>query len=211
VRGWLRERFGTGRRPAAAVRWVVVDCETSGLDAKRDSLISVAGVGVRGGRIPPGDLFAAMLRQDRPSGRENILVHGIGRERQVSGEAPQAALDGFLAFAADSPRVAYRAPFDKAMISRAARAVHRREDGVWLDLAELLPVLFPQPGGREEATLEQWLAAFGIAHPSRHDALGDAYATAQLFQVALSEALRQDFRTVGTVFRAARAGRWMGN
>lgn len=200
-----------GRRPAGAVRWVVVDCETSGLDAARDSLISVAGVGVRAGRIPPGDLFAAMLRQERPSGRENILVHGIGRERQASGEAPQAALEGFLAFAADSPRVAYRAPFDKTMISRAARAVRRREDGIWLDLAELLPVLFPQLGRREEATLEQWLAAFGIAHPFRHDALGDAYATAQLFLAALSEALRQDFRTVGAVLRAARAGRWTGN
>ena len=207
--GWLRERFGAGRRPAAATRWVVVDCETSGLDPGRDSLISIAGVGVRDGRIAPGDSFCATLRQERPSGRENILIHGIGRERQADGDAPAAAIEGFLGFAADAPRVAFRAPFDKAVVARAARAVGRREGGLWLDLAQLLPVQFPDRG-RPEATLDRWLATFGIAHPARHDALGDAYATAQLFQAALREAGLQGFRTVGAVLRAARAGKWAG-
>jgi DNA polymerase-3 subunit epsilon len=74
-------------------------------------------------------------------------------------------------------------------------------------LAELLPVLFPARG-KLESTLDDWLAAFGIAHGSRHDALGDAYATAQLFLPALAEAGRQGFRTVGGVLRAVHAGRW---
>jgi DNA polymerase-3 subunit epsilon len=206
---WLRERFGTGRRPAGAVRWVVVDCETSGLDPGRDSLISLAGVGVSEGRIAPGDSFCATLRQEHPSKRENILIHGIGRERQAGGDSPAAAIAGFLGFVAEAPRVAFRAPFDKAVVTRAVREAGRREGGLWLDLAQLLPLLFPDRG-RTEATLDRWLATFGIAHPTRHDALGDAFATAQLFQVALSEALRQDFRTVGAVLRAARAGRWTG-
>ena len=206
---WLRERFGVGRRPAGASRWVVVDCETSGLDPGRDSLISVAGVGVRDGRIAPGDSFCAMLRQERPSERANILIHGIGRDRQSGGEPPAAAIAGFLGFAAEAPRVAFRAPFDKAVVARAAREVGRLEGGLWLDLAQLLPVLFPERGD-PEATLDRWLGMFGIAHLARHDALGDAYATAQLFQVALREAGRQGFRTVGGVLRAARSAKWAG-
>jgi DNA polymerase-3 subunit epsilon len=207
VRGWLAENFGAGREPAAETRWIVVDCETSGLDAGRDSLISLAAVAVKGQRISPQDCFSAMLRQEQPSGRENILVHGIGRERQSAGESPAAALAAFFAFAGDSPRVAYRAAFDRAFIARSAQHARRRDRGRWLDLAQLLPVVFPRQGDAT-ATLEVWLAAFGVSHHLRHDALGDAYATAQIFQIALAEALRQGFGTVGAVLRAARAGRW---
>ena len=205
---WLRERFGAGRRPAVG-RWVVIDCETSGLDPQRDSLISLGAVAVRDGRISPAESFSATLRQERSSGRENILVHGIGGERQAAGEEPSAAVSALLDFAADSPRAAWRAAFDRTVIARAARAVGRAEQGLWLDLAELMPVLFP---GRAtaEATLDRWLEAFSIAHGARHDALGDAYATAQLLQVALREGSRQGFTTVGAVLRAARAARWTG-
>ncbi len=204
---WLAETFGVGREPAAHARWVVVDCETSGLDPDRDSLVSLAAVAVKEGRISPRDSFSAMVRPERAAERDNILVHGIGEEQQASGAPPAAALPAFFAFAGDSPRVAYRAPFDQAFIARAARRAPRRDRGVWLDLAQLLPVVFPKRGTRE-ATLDAWLAAFGIAHGLRHDALGDAYATAQIFQIALGEAMRQGFGTVGGVLRAARAARW---
>ena len=207
--GWLREHFGAGRTPVASARWLVVDCETTGLDPTRDRLLSVAAIAVRDGRISLEDAFSATLRQEQPSTHENIVVHGIGRERQAGGEDAAAVLAAFLSFAGEAPRVAWRAAFDKAVLVRAARAAGRRERGLWLDLAGLMPVLFPRRGS-VEAPLEAWLDAFAIAHPARHDALADAYASAQLLQVGLSEAARQGFRTVGAVLRAARSGRWTG-
>jgi DNA polymerase III subunit epsilon len=209
VTGWLQWFFHAGGEAATAARWVVVDCETSGLDSHRDTLISIAGVGVLRQRISPRDCFDAMIRQQQPSSRENILVHGIGRERQAQGEALAAAIAAFLDFAEACPRVAYRAPFDRAVLARAAARRQRARIGAWLDLAQLLPVLFPQRGA-PATTLDTWLAGFGIAHPARHEALGDAYATAQLFQIALAEASRQGFESVAAVFRAARAARWSG-
>ena len=207
--GWLREHFGAGRSPVASARWVVVDCETAGLDPARDRLLSLAAVGVEGGRISPADAFSATLRQEQPSAHENILVHGIGRERQAGGEGAEAVLAAFLSFASEAPRVAWRAAFDRAVLVRAARAAGRREQGLWLDLAGLMPVLFPRRGSAE-SPLEAWLDAFAVAHPARHDALGDAYASAQLLQIALSEAARQGFGSVGAVLRAARSARWTG-
>lgn len=188
---------------------MVVDCETSGLDPHRDSLIALAAVGVRDQRIASGDCYEVTVQPSAASSRENILVHGIGRDSQAAGQTPARALDAFLAYAAVSPRVAFRAAFDRAVISRALHEVGRRDPGRWLDLAQLLPVLFPRPGG-SATTLDAWLAYFGIEHYLRHDALGDAYATAQLFQIALARASRQGFRTVGAVLRAAEAGKWTG-
>lgn len=203
---WLGALFGAARQSVESARWVVVDCETSGLDPQHDRLISLAGVAVRGRRIATGEYFSAVLRQERPSARENILVHGIGRQRQAQGGEPEQVLAGFFAFAGDAPRVAYRAAFDRAVIARAAPG---RERGRWLDLARLLPVLFPERGA-PATTLDAWLGAFAIAHPARHDALGDAYATAQLLQIALAAGARQGFKTVAAVLRAADAGRWTG-
>ena len=205
---WLERLLGSGDG-AAEARWVVVDCETSGLDAHRDNLLSLAGVGVQRGRIPAGDWFQVTVQPAALAARENILVHGIGAERQLAGEAPASALGAYLEFAGNAPRVAFRAAFDRTVIGRALHAVGRRDAARWLDLAQLLPLLFPRLGSVPTA-LDGWLSAFGIEHYLRHDALADAYATAQLLQIALSEARRQGFGSVAAVLRAAEAAKWTG-
>ena len=51
-----------------------------------------------------------------------------------------------------------------------------------VDLAVLAPALMPERRlrGKRPASLDEWLEALGIDEVDRHDALGDAYATAQL-------------------------------
>lgn len=192
---------------AMQARWVVVDCETSGLDAARDRLLSIGAVAVRAARIRAHEAYEATVAQAVPSSRDNILVHGIGEARQRSGRPEAEVLDEFARFAGEAPCAAFRAPFDRAVLSAAARRAGIRLPRRWLDLAELLPVLFPARGTRE-ATLDAWLASFAIRHAARHDALADAYATAQLLLVALDEARRQGFASVRQVLGGARAAPW---
>lgn len=191
------------KTPLGEAQWVVVDCETSGLDARRDRLLSVAAVRVRGARIALDQSFAAVLRQAAPSAEANILVHGIGGEAQLGGRDPAAALRELLAFAGGALPVAFHAPFDAEVLRRAGVPLGKR----WVDLARLAPALFPKTKAR---TLDEWLAAFAIECPARHDALADAGSTALLFLVLLAEARRQG---VGTVERleglAAAAGKWI--
>lgn len=196
--------------PLADARWVVVDCETSGLDPKRDRLLSVGAVAVRGRRIALADAYGAVIAQARPSAPENIVIHGIGGEAQRSGRPAGEALRELSEFATGGTPVAFHAPFDAEILRRACKAagaptLPRR----WLDLARLAPALFAgrQPG---RGTLEDWLARFGIAPQARHDALGDAFATAQLLLALLEEAARQGLESVEDAMAAAEAGRWLG-
>lgn len=205
-----------GRRadvPLRAARWVVVDCETSGLNAARDRLISVGAVAVRGGRIVLGESFSAVLRQDVASDAANILVHGIGGDAQAGGRAPGDALRDFYAFLGEGLPVAFHAPFDAAVLRRAMAAAGLAAPGRWLDAAQLAPALYPGAGPAKGArrALDDWLEEFGIACPSRHDALADAYATAQLLLVLLAEAERQGAGTVERVRKLERSGRWIGS
>jgi DNA polymerase-3 subunit epsilon len=184
-------------------RWVVVDCETSGLDPKRDRLLSVGAVAVRGERIDLGETYAALVGQAEPSAPQNILIHGIGGDRQRSGRAASEVLPELWHFVSDATPCAFHASFDAEVLRRAAPAHARRER--WLDLAELAPALFAAPAG----PLDEWLARFGIEPVARHDALGDAFSTAQLMLVLLAEARRQGMRTSRELFSLLGQRRWL--
>ena len=198
-------RWPWRRTPLAAVRWVALDCETSGLDPRRDRLLSLGAVAVRAGRIELAESFGALVRQERPSEPGNILVHGIGAQAQLDGRPAAEALEAFRAFLGDGVPVAFHAAFDAALLRRAlGRSLPRR----WLDLAALAPALHPERANACRA-LDDWLAAFGIAPQARHDALGDAFAAAQLLLVLLAAAARQGVATLEGLQAAARDRRWL--
>jgi DNA polymerase-3 subunit epsilon len=206
---WWRRRRAARGALATRQRWVVVDCETSGLDVKTDRLLSIGAVAVSEARLVLEDSFVAVLRQPRASGTANILIHGISGTAQQHGVPAADALRDFAAYAARDPLVGFHVAFDRAMLTRVAGEHGLAFAGrIWLDLAELLPVLFDTLGKRCKG-LDDWLGAFSIRHPARHDALGDAYATAQLFQVALAEAQRHGLRSVRDLMGAGTSRKWV--
>ena len=193
----------------ASLRLVVVDVETSGLDARRDRLLAIGAVGVRDGSIPPGDAFETVLRQARASDHENILVHGIDETTQLAGSELADALARFLAYAGKAPLVAFHANFDRAMIARAMHpALGITPANRWLDLAAIAPVMFPEHA-RSAQTLDDWLRIFGIEHPARHNALADAFATAQLLLVTIARAQSAGARRLEDLITASTSQRWL--
>ena len=195
------------RTPLDAARWVVVDCETSGLDPGTDRLLSVAAVEVEHERIVASRAYSAVVRQEQPSAVDNILVHGLGASAQLGGRPPGDVLGELKAFIGDAIPVAFHAPFDKAILERAfANAGMKAPRQRWLDLAELAPALFAD---RKANDLDSWLASFGIECEARHDALNDAYATAQLLLVLLERARQERVATVEALLRLASSRRWL--
>ena len=78
----------------------------------------------------------------------------------------------------------------------------------WIDLATLMPALFPSRAPRQ-CTLEHWLDTFSVPAHARHDALGDAFAAAQLLLVVLAELKRQRSSTVEELIKAECDARWL--
>lgn len=194
-------------RPPREGRWVVVDVETSGLNPLQDSLIAVGALAVNEGAVDLADSFEVVLRQERPSAGANIEVHGIGATEQLGGEEPAAALSRFLAFIGDDPLVAFHAPFDAAVLGRAARTRLRRSFRPrWLDVADLAPLAWP---GRAEGSLDDWLHALEIPMACRHRAIVDCLGTAQLFIAVLHEAPRLGAKTAAGLLRLSQADRWL--
>lgn len=207
IEAWRRLPAPDAHGTLRAARWVVVDVESSGLDARRDRLISIGAVAVNGGQIMLADSLEVVLRQARVSDSRNILVHGIGGTAQREGVPPPEALSRFLAYAGQSWIVAYHAPFDEMMIGRALR---EHLGLAWkppvLDLAYVMPGLLPALAERCRS-LDDWFAHFNIPVYKRHQALSDAYATAQLLQVALRTAEALGLADCDALFRLQAAQR----
>jgi DNA polymerase III subunit epsilon len=175
------------RRQAHAVeptRWLMVDVETSGLDPARDRLLAIAAIGLKvdwGSRrlaVVLADSFEVVLRQEEPSARENILLHGIGVQRQKEGVPAREALAAFAAFAGTAPLLAFHAAFDEALIGRHARhALGATLANRWLDIEHLCGVTHPEVRAR---SLDEWMAHFGIRCAARHQAIADTLSECDL-------------------------------
>ena len=197
------------KQPLAAMRWVVVDVETGGLDADRDPLLSIGAVAIEHGRIVFAPSLEVGLRQVQSTTPANILIHGISGSEQRAGEAPHTALLDWLEFAQGAPRVAFHAAFDQTVLRREVSAqLGLPSKAPWFDAAVVAPLLFPDaaPHCRH---LDDWLAHFGIAVYARHGALADAYATAELWLVLLTAAQRENIGTPHRLQRLLRARRWL--
>lgn len=198
---------GSLQQEAANCRWLIVDCESSGLDPRRDRLLEVAGVAVNGRQIALADSFEGLLRQETPSSVANILIHGISGKRQLTGESPSTVMLTVADALHERVAVGFHAEFDRELCQRALqRFALRRLRGSWLDLADLAPALMPQHAARCR-TLDDWLTVLNIPVSGRHTAAGDAMAAAQLFLRLLS--LLPQKTPVKILFDASRVHRML--
>lgn len=188
---WRESPAASMDDPHFRTRYVVVDVATSGLEAGRDELRSLAGVGLGQGVIDPDDAWVADLGE-------------VGDPFAVA-----RSLLAFLRFCGKRPVVTFQAPFVQTFLEKAF-ADHLGLDyqPEWIDLAWILPDLFGEHAG-DQVKLDTWLAAFSIVVPGRQDALSDAVAVARLLQVCLPRARQRGIETPRKLIDTAKARRWL--
>ncbi len=189
--------------PFSQASYIVIDLETSGLDTRRDRLISIGAVRVAAKRICYEDCFHVVLQQHQTSDHDNILIHGITPTTQREGTPPVEALMAFWEFAGKSPLVAYHAPFDQQFLLRSThQQLDIRPKSKWLDLAWLLPAVFTNTVPNR-SPLDKWLAHFQLAEDGRHTADADALATAELLLMSLTQAEKKGLTHFDALFTLA--------
>jgi DNA polymerase-3 subunit epsilon len=80
----------------------------------------------------------------------------------------------------------------------------------WLDLAYVMPGLNPTLAKKNHA-LDDWIGHFGIRIDVRHNALADAVATAQLFQIALTQSNKKNISDFAGLRDLEKAQRWVNS
>ena len=211
-----REALAAGIDPAApveAVRYVVMDTELTGLDVRKDSVISVGAVVMQGGRILLGETFSEMVSPETAMCTESIVVHGITPSDVAGKRAIGTVIGDLLAFCEGAVVVGHFLSLDLAVLGREMKRLGRGK--------------FPQPAA-DTLRLHEWVQAhsrgfsneysgseenkdlfslakkYHIPVSAAHNALMDAYITAQLFQRFLSLLPGLGVRTVKDLLRIAK-------
>ncbi|MHB2206456.1 3'-5' exonuclease [Methylobacterium sp. CM6257] len=97
---------------------VAVDCETTGLNLRKDEIITIAAIPIRGERILTSERFEALAKTNRKSAHEAIKVHGILDRDLQHGRPMRDILPELLHFIGSRPIVGYYTDFDVGMIDR---------------------------------------------------------------------------------------------
>ena len=117
--------------PPPADEWVTLDCETTGLDANRDQIISIGAVRIAGNRLLTSQRLELLVRPERALAADSVRVHQLREKDVAQGMNPEQAMRRLLDFIGSRPLVGYFLEFDVAMLNRE----------IW----PLLGVHLPQP------------------------------------------------------------------
>ncbi|MDX2030440.1 MAG: exonuclease domain-containing protein [Blastocatellia bacterium] len=170
--------------PADDLRFVVLDSETTGLDPRRDRLITIGAVAVQADQILLADSFEVMLKLAYNSA--SVTVHGITRDEAREGLDEPEALEQFLPYLRDGVIVGHHILHDIETLNAACErhfGFHLRNR--FLDTMDLTLHLQADGAFPEDAiqgfSLDALCDFFGVPPRDRHTAGGDAFITALVF------------------------------
>ncbi|MBT9292479.1 3'-5' exonuclease [Prosthecodimorpha staleyi] len=173
--------------PDATGEVVSVDCETTGFDTRRDDVVSIAAVRIRGNRILTSEAFRAVIRPEAAMTAEAMKVHRILGSDVVDARVIREVLPEFLEFVGTRPLVGYWIDYDATMLNRytieyyGLRLPNRR-----IEVSKLYydRKYGKAPQGSEiDLRFATILADLGLPDRVQHDAFEDALAAAEMYVV----------------------------
>jgi DNA polymerase III subunit epsilon len=180
--------------PWDSVTYWALDLETGGLDVKKDPILAVGMVPVRGGTVRLGEAYQSLVRPEHGVGISAASVRAHQLIPEDVREAPPLAdvlgeIDRRLA---EGPLLVHQAAIDVRFLKRAYRAARLSwRSPTVVDTVDLLVRLakkarFIDPEAHDREPSWNLAAArrrFGLPDYAAHHALTDAIATAELFLV----------------------------
>jgi DNA polymerase-3 subunit epsilon len=161
-------------------RFVVFDTETTGLDVRRDVILSIGAVAIYGNSIVVKDYLEIFLDQNVFK-TESVPIHGILKEGKEEKQTERDAVSQFLDYIKDAILVGHHVRFDIKMINTALQRMglgklkNRSMD------TDLMYQKFKGLQAEQRVSLDELCRVFKVPKSDRHTAVGDAFITALVF------------------------------
>ena len=180
--------------PLREIHAVILDTETTGLDVTHDRLIQIGATRFQEGKCLESETFSVRIDPRQPIVEAATAIHGITDAMVRGAPSFEEIRDEFLEWIGDDIIVGQSIGFDLAILVR-----EMRNSGIeWrpprcLDTKLLAAAL---DGSDAESTLDALAARFEIPLVDRHQALGDALMTGEIFRHLLPELENAGIRTI---------------
>jgi len=207
VRG---SRLAEADMPITEMEFVVFDTELTGLKAKKDSIVSIGAIKMRRGMISLGESFYRVVEPRTELTARSVVIHEIMPSEAAGWPAIEHLLPEFLSFCGNAVLVGHMVSIDLQFLNTEMKrlygaplrnpAIDTYKLYAWIREKEENLCAF-HGGLSEAADLFTLAKKYRIPVQKAHNAIADAFITAQLFQRLISQAPRWGLATVGDLVR----------
>tara|TARA_R110002012_G_scaffold52720_1_gene135499 strand:+ start:649 stop:1311 length:663 start_codon:yes stop_codon:yes gene_type:complete len=166
-------------------RFVVFDTETTGVNARKDRMLSLGALEIKNNEIKIANSLEVYIEQELFN-EEAVAIHGILRQNKNQVKiTEEEAVKQFLLFAGNSVLVGHHVGFDIAIINYALKRLgapklkNKFTDTSVLFKRSVHLVNITNPD--KVYSLDELCEALNISKNDRHKAMGDALITALAF------------------------------
>ena len=202
-------------RPLAEYTFVVCDTELTGLNKKKDELISIGAVVIRDLQIDLSSMFHYFIRPQNMDPTQATLVHRITPEQLESAEPIEDVLPRFVEYIYGSLLVGHHLPLDMYFLNKATiQVMNGTLSNPGVDTMRMAQGYkrvqlghYHEHNPREISySLDDLGKEYDLPRFKPHDALEDALQTAYLFLYFIKKFRKGGLVTLKDIFQAGRAG-----
>jgi len=176
--------------PITDIQYVVIDTELTGLNERKDSIISIGAVRMSGTRIELAGSFHQLVKPGTEFRPKSVVVHEITPSDVLEKPNIDSILSEFMQFCDEDIIVGHCVSIDLCFINREMkRIVGSTLQNPVIDTYKIFEWLRRKVPSRtcfsssqQNSSLYEIAKCFSIAVRGAHNALVDAFITAQLLQ-----------------------------
>ena len=165
--------------PLVSLNGIVLDTETTDMDTARARIVQIGAVRIAGSTVRADDRFDSLVAPGEAIAASSTAIHGISDGDVASADDFGPVMAKLATWAGPAVVIGYSIGFDLAVLE----AEHNRAGLRWtpprsLDVRHIVQILSPNLPDHSLDTVAEWL---GVTIENRHNALGDAVATADVY------------------------------
>lgn len=157
--------------------YTVIDLEMTGLCVKRDVILEVGAVRVRGGVL--ADTYSALLFTEKKLPPEVAALTGITQEMLQAARDPEQVMEEFFAFVGEDVLIGQNVIFDYSFLKQWAVNHGALFERSAVDTLKLARRFLPP---EQKKDLESLCVYFQVERGQAHRALDDAIETFHIFE-----------------------------
>jgi len=182
---YLATPFPDKKSDCREIEIVAIDLETTGLDPRKDDILSIGMVNIDHFGIKLSTSWHSIVRLERDIPGESAIIHQITDDQSAAGAPIEELLPEMLRRLAGKPMLVHYSPIEQNFISAACQRLYGAPFVVpIIDTLEIGQRVFErrnhtiQPG---DLRLFNLRPRYNLPQYKAHNALSDALATAELF------------------------------
>lgn len=163
---------------------VVFDTETTGLNPKKDEILSIGAVKIKNDKIITSEKFSCFVKPTKFVSEESIKIHQIRNIDLEGAIEAREAIEQFLAFIGSRTLVGYYLEFDVAMVNKYVKSYL----GITLPNPQIeVSGLYHDkkikriPDGVIDLRFDIMMNELGLPLFGKHDSFNDAIMTALMY------------------------------